>query len=115
VQQRVETSPALRRYVLDLWEATQAPQRFGIAIDGVDMAALMAAGASPRGVMALVRAARVAAWLAGRLHVTPDDVAAVAPAALRHRLFFTPLYELRRAEIADALVEQLLQRVATPR
>ena len=115
VQQRVETSPALRRYVLDLWEATQAPRRFGIAIDGVDMDALMAAGASPRGMMALVRAARAAAWLAGRLHVTPDDVAAVAPAALRHRLFFTPLYELRRAEIADALVEQLLQRVATPR
>jgi MoxR-like ATPase len=115
VQQRVEASAALRRYALDLWEATQAPQRFGIAIEGVDMGMLMAAGASPRGMMALVRAARVAAWLAGRLHVTPDDIAAVAPAALRHRLFFSPLYELRRAEIADALVEQLLQRVQTPR
>ena len=115
VQRSVEASAALRRYVLDLWDATRTPARFGIAVDGVDMDALMAAGASPRGMMALVRAARVHAWLAGRLHVSPDDVAAVAPAALRHRLFFSPLYELRRAEIADELVEKILGRVATPR
>jgi len=115
VQRRVETSPALRRYVMDLWEATRAPQRAGVAIEGVEIDTLMAAGASPRGMMALVRAARTHAWLSGRLHATPDDVAAVAPAALRHRLFFTPLYELRRAEIADELVEQVLRRVPTPR
>lgn len=115
VQASVTASEALQRYVMDLWEATQAPQRLGVAIEGVEMERLMLAGASPRGTMALVRAARVAAWLAGRTHVVPDDVAAVFPAAMAHRLFFAPLYELRRAQIAGELTAQLLQRVPTPR
>jgi MoxR-like ATPase len=66
-------------------------------------------------MMTLVRAARVVAWLAGRSHVLPDDVAGVFPATMGHRLFFTPLYEARRGQIADALVAQILQRVPTPR
>jgi hypothetical protein len=37
------------------------------------------------------------------------------PAALGHRVFFTPVYELRRAEIADALVTKILEKVPTPR
>ncbi len=64
---------------------------------------------------ALMRAARVHAWLAGRSHLMPDDIVAVAPAVLGHRIFFTPLYELRRTQIADALIAQILERVATPR
>ena len=84
-------------------------------IEGVEIDRLMLAGASPRGAMALVRAARVAAWLAGRDHVLPDDVAAVFPAVMGHRVFFSPLYEMRHAQIADALTAQLLQRVPTPR
>jgi MoxR-like ATPase len=66
-------------------------------------------------MMALTRAARVVAWLAGRDHLLPDDVVAVASVTLAHRIFFTPVYELRRAELADALVAQILQRVPTPR
>jgi len=86
-----------------------------VRLEGVDMDRLMAAGASPRGMMTLVRAARVVAWLDGRSHVAPDDIARVFPATLGHRLFFSPLYETRRAQIADALVAQILQRVPTPR
>ena len=115
VQQRVEASASLRRYVMDLWQATEAPQRFDVAIEGVEMDRLMLAGASPRGMMTLLRAARVHAWLEGRTHLVPDDVAAVFPSTLVHRLFFTPLYEMRRVAIADALVAQILQRVPTPR
>jgi len=115
IQRHVQASDALRRYVADLWEATQAPGRFDVRIDGVDMDRLMAAGASPRGMMTLVRAARVVAWLDDRAHVLPDDIATVFPATMGHRLFFTPLYESRRAQIADALVAQILQRVPTPR
>ena len=76
---------------------------------------LMAAGASPRGMMSLMRAARVSAWLDGRLHVEPDDVVRVFPATMGHRLFFSRLYEMRRSQVADALVAQILQRVPTPR
>ena len=115
VQRHVQASDALRRYVMDLWDATQAPHRFDVAIEGVDVSRLMAAGASPRGMMTLMRAARVVAWLAGRSHVVPDDVASVFPPTMGHRLFFAPLYEPRRGRIADALVAQILQRVPTPR
>jgi len=115
IQRRVRSSPALERYVLDLWRATQTPHELGVRIPDVDVAQLVLAGASPRGMMALVRAARVAAWLAGREHVTPDDVREMVPATLGHRVFFTPVYELRRAAIADALIAQILEKVPTPR
>jgi MoxR-like ATPase len=115
VQRHVQASPALQRYVLDLWQATQTPQAFDLRLPDVEMDQLILAGASPRGMMALMRAARVVAWLAGRDHLLPEDVTAVVPAVLGHRVFFTPVYELRRATLADAFIDQLLQRVPTPR
>jgi MoxR-like ATPase len=115
IQRSVSATDALERYVLDLWDATQTPQKFGVAIEGVDMGKLILAGASPRGIMSLTRAARVVAWFAGRDYLTPDDVRAVATPVLGHRVFFTPVYELRRAQIADALVAQILDKVPTPR
>jgi MoxR-like ATPase len=115
IQRGIHTSETLERYVLDLWDASQSPQKFGVRIDGVDMDKLILAGASPRGMMALTRAARVVAWLAGRNYVAPDDIRSIVAPTLRHRIFFTPVYELRRAQIADELIEQILERVATPR
>jgi MoxR-like ATPase len=115
IQRSVTASEALERYVLDLWDATQVPEKIGVRVDGVDMSKLILAGASPRGVMSLTRAARVVAWFAGRDYLTPDDIRAVAPAVLGHRVFFTPVYELRRAQIADALIAQILDKVSTPR
>ncbi|HKU17101.1 MAG TPA: MoxR family ATPase [Steroidobacteraceae bacterium] len=115
IQRSVQVSEALERYALDLWQATHAPERFGISIEGVEMSRLILAGVSPRGMMALIRAARVVAWLAGRTHMTPADIHAVAREALGHRIFFTPIYELRRAQIADELMGQIIERVATPR
>ena len=115
IQRSVSASEALERYVLDLWEATQEPQKLGVAIEGVDVSRLILAGASPRGIMSLTRAARVVAWFAGRDYLIPDDVRAVAPSVLGHRVFFTPVYELRRAQIADALIAQILDKVPTPR
>lgn len=115
IQRQVKTSEALERYVMDLWEASQSPQQFGVQLEGIDMGRLILAGASPRGMMALTRAARVVAWLQGRDHVLPDDIRDIVAPTLRHRVFFTPVYELRRAEIADALVAQIVEKVPTPR
>jgi MoxR-like ATPase len=115
IQRSVRASEALERYVIDLWDATQAPQKIGVRLEGVDLDNLILAGASPRGVMALTRAARVVAWLAGRTHLIPDDIRSVVPVVLGHRIFFTPVYELRRAQIVDALIEQILDKVPTPR
>jgi MoxR-like ATPase len=115
IQHAVKASESLERYVLDLWDATHAPQKFGVHVDGVDMNKLVLAGASPRGMMMLMRAARVVAWLDGRTHMVPDDIHVVVASTLGHRIFFTPVYELRRAQIADALVAQILDLVPTPR
>lgn len=114
IQQFVQTSDAIEKYLLDIWQATQSPKQFGITIDGVDVDRLVLAGASPRGMSALTKAARVVAWLAGRNHMTPDDVHAVLPSALGHRVFFNPIYELRRSEIAPAFVHQIMDTVASP-
>jgi MoxR-like ATPase len=115
IQHSVTASETLERYVLDLWDATQSPGNFGVSVEGVDMGKLILAGASPRGIMSLTRAARVVAWFSGRDYLIPDDIRAVAPAVLGHRVFFTPVYELRHAQIADALVMQILDKVPTPR
>ena len=115
IQQWVKTSDTIEHYLLDIWKATQYPTQFGIQIDNVEMEKLIVAGASPRGMSAVARAARVSAWLNERDYLTPEDVHAVLPSALGHRVFFSPIYELRRAEIAPAFTQQLLERVASPR
>ena len=74
----------------------------------------LALGAGPRGGLALIRAARAAAFLAGRGYVLPDDVKQVALPALRHRIVLAPEVELEGLG-ADQLVEQLLASVKAPR
>jgi MoxR-like ATPase len=114
IQQQVQTAPALQRYLHRLWTATRDPQAAGVELPGIEMARLVTAGASPRAMSMLTRAARVRAWLDGREFVVPEDVQAVVEPALAHRIHFTPLYEMRRAEIAPALVRAILKRVAAP-
>jgi MoxR-like ATPase len=114
IQRNVSASATIERYVLDIWRATENPLQFDIALDGVDMERLILVGASPRGMSALLRAARVVAWLAGRSHLIPEDIHAVLLPALGHRVFFTPIYELRRQELAEALIAQIMARVAVP-
>ncbi|MGW4795799.1 AAA family ATPase [Nonomuraea sp. NPDC004297] len=64
-------------------------------------------GASPRGSLALLRAARVKAAAAGRHYVVPEDVKALAAPVLAHRLILTPEAELREVTAAAALGEIL--------
>jgi MoxR-like ATPase len=71
-------------------------------------------GASPRGSIALVRAARASALLAGRGFVTPDDVKALALPALRHRVSPSPESELE-GESNDRQLLDLLEQVPAPR
>jgi MoxR-like ATPase len=71
-------------------------------------------GASPRGAVHLLAAAKAAARLAGRDFVIPDDVVAVAPAVLRHRLQLRPEAELERYTADDA-VATVLSTVPVPR
>ena len=80
----------------------------------MDTARLVQAGASPRGMSMLLRAARVAAWLAGRAEVVPADIHAVFEPAVAHRIFLSPMYEMRRSEIVGPFVAAILAAVASP-
>lgn len=114
IQRFVQASPTIQKYLQELWQASETPQRFGINIEGVELERLILAGVSPRGMSALARAARVVAWLDGRDYLIPEDVHAVLPAALGHRIFFTPIYELRRTDIGPELITQMMNCVASP-
>ena len=74
----------------------------------------IAVGAGPRAAIALVRSARARALLAGHDYVLPDDVKAMAPAALRHRIVLSPEAEIEGLGV-EQLVAALLDRVDAPR
>ncbi len=114
IQHEIQASETLQRYALDLWQATRKPQQYGVRLSGVDMDQLILAGASARGMSMMMRAARASAWLDGRGDVLPEDVQAVFPETTAHRIFFNPVYELRRSSLIGEMMEGILQRVATP-
>jgi len=74
----------------------------------------LSCGASPRAAVLLANAARARAALDARDYVVPDDVKALAPAVLRHRLLLSPAAEIEGKSI-DALVEGLVERTEAPR
>lgn len=71
-------------------------------------------GASPRAAVSLFRCSRAAAALAGRDFVTPDDVKAMAPAVLRHRITLAPEVEIEGGTADDA-IRSVLERTEVPR
>ncbi|MGM0570109.1 AAA family ATPase [Marinobacter sp.] len=96
---------AVEDYLLALVLATRDP----LALDD-DLDRWLSFGVSPRGTIALDRCSRALAWLDGRDYVTPDDVRAVAPDVMRHRLILT--FEAEAAGITpDQVVQRLLERV----
>jgi MoxR-like ATPase len=114
IQDSIRASERLQKYALDLWQATRTPVDYGVSISGVNMKELIQAGASPRGMSMLMRTARVKAWLEGREYLTPEDLQAVYHETMAHRVFFTPIYEMRRSEVSRALTEQVLQKISAP-
>ncbi|NOU94199.1 AAA domain-containing protein [Paenibacillus sp. LMG 31456] len=73
----------------------------------------VATGVSPRGSQALLKAAQVHAVLRGRDFVTPDDVKAMAPSVLAHRIIVKGSYRSRN-EAAEAVVASVLREVTVP-
>ncbi|MEP6633131.1 MAG: MoxR family ATPase [Luteimonas sp.] len=74
----------------------------------------IALGAGPRGSLALIRAGRAQAVLAGRDFVTPDDLREVAKPALRHRISLAPELQIEGQD-ADRVLHALLAKVDAPR
>ncbi len=105
----VHLEEALKNYVLQIVFATREPARYGLEA----LSALVAFGASPRATVFLAQAAQAHAFIQGRGYVVPDDVKAVAPDILRHRVITT--YEAEAEEVsADEIVEHILERVEVP-
>jgi MoxR-like ATPase len=96
-------------YIVDIVHASREPREYGLA----ELEPLVEFGASPRATIALAQASRAHAFLRGRAFVTPDDVKAIAPDVLRHRVLTT--YEAEAEEVtSDDLVQRILGRIETP-
>jgi MoxR-like ATPase len=105
---RLHLAEPVEDYIVELVEASRTPGSYG-----QDLTEWVRWGASPRGAISLERAARAHAWLAGRDFVTPEDVQAIAPDALRHRILLD--YEAEAEGITpQRFVEELLARVPAP-
>jgi len=98
---RVRVEPAIRTYMVQLVRQTRKDPALSL-------------GASPRAAVALFRASQAHALMQGRDFVAPDDVKALAPAVLRHRVILTADAEVEGAT-ADARLEAVLQAVEAPR
>jgi MoxR-like ATPase len=96
-------------YIVDIVHATREPKAAGLD----ELEALIEFGASPRATIALAQASRAHAFLRGRAFVTPDDVKAIAPDVLRHRVLTT--YEAEAEEVtSDEIVSRVLAKVESP-
>jgi len=96
-------------YVVDVVRATREPQRVGLH----DVKPLIAYGASPRASIYLAQAARAHAYLRGRGYVVPEDVKALAPDVLRHRVLLT--FEAEAEDVSsDQVIAKILEAVAVP-
>jgi MoxR-like ATPase len=96
-------------YIVDLVHATRHPAEVGAS----DLTPLIEFGASPRATIALAQASRAHAFLRGRAFVTPDDVKAIAPDVLRHRVL-TSFEADAEGVNSDTIVARLLAAVETP-
>ncbi|WP_214040942.1 MoxR family ATPase [Methanoculleus sp.] len=97
----VYADPGVKRYAAQLVDATRHPATYGL-----DLGPMIASGASPRASLALLLCGKAHAVLAGRGYVVPDDVRALAPAVLRHRILLT--FE---AEADDLTAEEIVRQV----
>ncbi len=100
VLRHLHVEPAVRRYAVRLVRATREDPAFEL-------------GASPRGSLALFRTARALAAISGRDYVLPDDVKAMAPHVLPHRMILSTQARLRGRE-AEQVVAELLERIPVP-
>jgi MoxR-like ATPase len=99
---QIYVAEKVKDYIVDVVFATREPQKHGLK----DLAPLIEFGASPRASIALNLAARAHAFLRHRGYVTPEDVKAVGPDVLRHRVVLT--YEADAEEVTS---EQVVRRV----
>jgi MoxR-like ATPase len=96
-------------YVASIVFSTRDPNAFGLK----ELAPLIEYGASPRASICLIKAARAYAFLQGRGYVTPQDIKAIGPDVLRHRLVVS--YEAEAQEqTSDDLLKKIFDTIDVP-
>jgi len=109
VVKQVYVDEKVKEYIVEVVFATREPAKHGLK----DLAPLVEFGASPRASIALNLAARAHAFLRHRGYVTPEDVKAVGPDVLRHRLVLT--YEADAEEVtSEDIVKRVFEVVEVP-
>lgn len=104
----VHLSDAVAEYIVRLVRATREIDRWLPSRSGtIDV------GASPRAVLSMAAAAKAYALVCGRDHVLPDDVQALAPDILRHRVSLSLQASVQKLE-KDQLISELLKAVPSP-
>lgn len=102
----VHVSESAEQYIVDLIIATRHPDRYGDSL-----ARLLQVGASPRATIALDAASRARAWLRGNDFVSPEDIQAVAPSCLAHRIHLS--YEAEaEGKTREHVIQAILDQVA---
>ncbi len=96
----VKVSHVVRRYLVEVVRATRSHGEVEL-------------GASPRGSLALYRTAQARAAMHGRDYVLPDDVKALAPSVLSHRVILSPEARLR-GRSSEAIVRQTIESLPAP-
>jgi MoxR-like ATPase len=107
--QTIATDREIIGYAVSLADATRHPGSYGLS----ELEPLIEFGASPRGPIGLVQAARALALLRGRTQVDTQDIRDLAPDVLRHRLVLS--YDaLSEGVTVDQLLDQILAAVPEP-
>jgi MoxR-like ATPase len=100
---------SIRDYIVDVIQATREPRNYGLH----ELASLVEFGASPRASIYLAMASRAHAFLRHRGYVSPEDVKAVGPDVLRHRIILS--YEAEAEEItSEDIIRRLFEHVEVP-
>ncbi len=105
----IHMDPQIEEYIIDLIFATREPERYGLK----ELKSYISFGASPRASIDMFKATKAIAYMKGKDHVTPLEVASIAKEILRHRIILS--YEAEAEGIfSDTIIDKVLESVPIP-
>jgi MoxR-like ATPase len=105
----IHLSDKIKKYIVDIVFSTRSPREYGLT----ELSDWIAFGASPRASIYMAQAAKAHAFLKKRAYVMPEDVKAVAPDVLRHRVLIS--YEAEAEEISiEEIIRKILVGIKVP-
>ena len=109
VVREIYVDDKVKEYIVNIILATREPEKYGLA----EIKDLIAFGASPRATIYLNLAAKAHAFMKGRGYITPEDIKAIGPDILRHRILLT--YEAEAEEVtSDDIVRKVFDAIEVP-